>query len=89
MNEIIDASDESKQLLLASQGKRFLNFVLDFICVNVLMIILMIIFDLFQKGDFVITALLIVLFQLYYVLMEFCFGKTIGKLLTKTHVVNG
>jgi uncharacterized RDD family membrane protein YckC len=86
MEEILDSVKEDTKQNLATQGQRFLNLWIDSIVITVLTIAIIVIFGLFEYGDVVDTIKLILVALLYYTLLEFYFGKTIGKLLTKTTV---
>lgn len=88
--------------MLATQGERFFNYVVDFIFQYVLVIVLtLVLCFLFyaigkdswvnriaelSKGEEFLVGLLITL--IYYAGMESLSGRTIGKYITKTMVVN-
>ncbi len=99
VNEAISSQVEQQELetkLLnntASKEKRFLNFIIDyivrFILITVINILLMFILvnSLLQNQLFVYLVAYVTT-TLYYLLFEFYTGKTIGKLITKTIVVD-
>jgi len=83
---------------LAPKKKRFLNYTIDLICVFILFIVfqfMLLIISGFIRIDIsenISTGLylniaLIISQTFYYLFFEFLFGKTVGKLLTGTHVV--
>ncbi len=106
MNEYSDILDQNfgqpvdkkkVQECLASQGDRFINFLIDAV-LSYIMFIVIIIVLMVNMGDEVLIMLqeynqefsysILLIYIVYYTLMEFYFGKTIGKFLTKTTVVN-
>lgn len=77
----------------ATWQKRFINYIIDAVCIIVLFIILLRIIPYLVKGlpfDFEIdiNIILLIVYVLYYLLLESLTGKTVGKLLTRTRVVN-
>ena len=71
-----------------SKRKRILNFVIDLIVIAVLMEITFRIEDLVDYKTLVKTIRVIIVFGGYYIFMEYLFGKTIGKFITKSKIVN-
>jgi uncharacterized RDD family membrane protein YckC len=61
--------------------------VIDKMVISILYVLISVIFNSFSDGDIVATIKLIVLVLLYYTICEFIFGRTIGKMFTKTKVV--
>lgn len=78
---------------VVSSGIRFVNYLIDFIIVMILLIMASIFFGvLLQTTDPALSSLigivlLIGTFIAYYAIMEITFQKTIGKFITKTKVV--
>lgn len=77
---------------IASQGKRFMNFLIDGIChyvVAILLGVVLAVTDLLYLTEGSIGILLSVASWFsYYFLQEAIFGRTIGKLVTGTRVVD-
>lgn len=69
----------------ASTGKRFLNFIIDYIIIIVLVVVIMLIIGLTNETG--LYAMFYVGFWLYYTVMEALGGRTIGKYITGTMVV--
>ena len=91
----------SPKFRTASPGKRFANFLIDLVVLNILTfmfaftvaIILAVVnpgaLELMQEDNiFLNYAFTFVVWTLYYVLMEGGTGRSIGKLITKTKVVD-
>lgn len=90
---------EPKQHVLASQGKRFANYIIDRIVLFAIFFIFGIIMaatvgaesiawmeDMNAVMDYILTAFV---GTFYYVIMEGLFkGKTLGKLITRTRVID-
>ncbi|WP_264552445.1 RDD family protein [Flavobacterium sp. N2038] len=88
--------------LMVSVGARFLNYIIDLIAIMVLLIgfgvcvgILTALFDMnFLSiwidglGDFGWNVIAIILTLIYYILMEGFFGRTLGKFVTGSAVVD-
>ena len=88
--------------LLASQGQRFGNYFIDlvfqYVLIFLISIIVIIISELFDSDSFVIWIeniggfeeyiFGIIVMVFYYVIAESYFSRTIGKLITKTVVVD-
>ncbi|MEL6544072.1 MAG: RDD family protein [Myxococcota bacterium] len=76
----------------ASVGTRFLNYVVDIICIQFLGLVVAVALIVFApeidiESAWVNYAIGIPNFLIYYFLMEWMFGRTIGKLVTGTRVV--
>jgi uncharacterized RDD family membrane protein YckC len=89
---------EYSNLHLAGQGVRLINSIVDMISIFILWIILSLVLVLRgldqvytdESGEqFLITPMIILLptFWTYYILTEFLFQRTLGKVLTKTMVI--
>ncbi len=80
------------QVLLASQGQRFGNYILDILFIYILAFIVGIIFALIGHSEVLLRInnyiLGAILFLIYYVPQEAYSGRTLGKLITKTKAVN-
>ena len=90
---------EPQQFVMASQGKRVANYIIDRICWTLLFFLLGLLLaatgndgalawleDINPILDYFLTAIVA---TLYYSLFEFfANGKTIGKLITRTRVIN-
>jgi uncharacterized RDD family membrane protein YckC len=87
----------------ASLAKRFINYIIDSFVIVMAVILLLDIFakppDItpvnafdplrpFTQQDLLMFAILAFTFPIYYTLLEYKFGKTLGKLITKTRVVS-
>lgn len=87
--ETVTPGDED----LASRGQRFLNMIIDIIAIYVLAFIVGIILAILRAPFLTESSVLfdygfgIALWLLYYVPLEAGFGRTVGKLLTRTRVV--
>jgi uncharacterized RDD family membrane protein YckC len=83
------------ELIPAGQGQRFLTYIIDYIAVMIMGFCLGVVVVLLM-GDEGANALQEIpdmvlglgLFLVYYVLLEGIFGRTLGKLITGTKVVN-
>ena len=72
-------------LRLASNYRRFLNFVIDRIAIIITTFFIGIIIGLFDNSA---SSLIVIIFNLlYYLLPESLWGRTLGKIITKTKVV--
>ena len=82
---------EDREVIAASTGRRFLNFVLDYIFVQVFVVVVgigFLLIDKFETFEEIPDILLgIIMMTIYYVPMEFGFGKSIAKFITGTRVV--
>jgi len=78
--------------VLASVGKRFLNYLIDFIIFYIIIIILIIILNL-TNSHVILNSMsgelfILILFFIYFSLFETIFkGRTIGKFITGTKVI--
>ena len=80
---------------VVSSFTRFLNFIIDFFCLNIVFAVIAFVLGIFISVTSVnegILSLLVILIYLttiilYYSLMEIKFQKTVGKFITKTKVV--
>lgn len=89
--------DETPQdaMVVATQGKRFVNFLIDQVLLRVFMFGGGIMFGLIavqtdmDEPTFNLLALALgaAIFLLYYIIFEFLFGKTLAKFITGTRVV--
>jgi uncharacterized RDD family membrane protein YckC len=90
---------EYSNLHLAGQGVRLINSIVDMISIFILWIILSLVLVLLgldqvytdESGEqFLITPMIILLptFWTYYILTEFLFQRTLGKVLTKDNGYN-
>lgn len=75
---------------LASTGQRVGNFIIDMIAAYVLLFVLLGVMGLsfteLGQGESIVYELGTRL--LYYLVLEAAFGKTLGKMITRTHVVD-
>lgn len=76
----------------ASLGKRLSNYLIDILCIfSAAMIFqylqLSALFPAYSQDD-VITFFILLLLPVYYISMEYKFGKTIGKYFTRTKVIS-
>jgi uncharacterized RDD family membrane protein YckC len=89
---------EYSKLNLAGQGTRLINCIIDMVCIFIIWLLfsaislaIVIYLDYFNIDDeqiIIIPALIILpIFWGYYILTEFLFQQTLGKVLTKTMVV--
>ncbi len=77
----------------ASFGKRITNYIIDVIVVTILLNITGYYLQLeiiTPKGELTETGILVMLIiiPVYYLLMEYSLGKTMGKIITKTKVIS-
>ena len=98
-NEILDDSMMGPKINLvpASKGKRFANYLIDYIALIVLLMVILFTFlpDLMDPlameesgSDLLLNLLSIIVFVFYYLLSEAAMGgKTLGKIVTKTRAV--
>ncbi len=70
---------------IADKNLRLINFIIDIVVIMAINMVFNIIISLLCDKDIVIIALLFI-FIGYYYLMEVLTGKTIGKIVTGTHV---
>ncbi|MBK6979667.1 MAG: RDD family protein [Cytophagaceae bacterium] len=98
--ETIFIENSQPRLVLASKEKRLINFLVDYLVsiflAGLLSLILNLILDfsgIFMEYSFLENDAIFVLFfyffwPFYYIVSESLFGKTIGKSITKTKVVD-
>ncbi|MFH1782484.1 MAG: RDD family protein [Candidatus Omnitrophota bacterium] len=73
-----------------TQGKRFINLLLDLLFLNIAVALIVIVFSVFglkellERENVVVSA---VLYLLYYLITESIWGRSPGKFYTKTSVV--
>ena len=96
---LIDKQDLIKGLLQpASQRSRFINYIIDLVFFYILYFGLMFMVGILAEllhfdisillNEFFIQVITILFMAMYYFVFEVAFGKTIGKMITKTKVVN-
>ncbi len=84
---------EKQTFVTAPLSKRFINYIIDIICVIALIIFIIFLINYFGytftiTENEVIQILFLVTFPFYYALLEYRFGKTIGKFFTRTKVIS-
>lgn len=75
---------------LASQGKRFVNFLIDYIAVLAFSFFIGIVFEILMPGlllEIPELLLSILIYTSFYIFFELVFKQTPGKMLTRTKVV--
>ena len=82
-----------KTIKTADKGSRVGNFIIDIIIILIIYLVIVIlsvfIFPNFTNNYVVELELLVILiFLLYYIFLEGFYGRTLGKMLTKTKVVD-
>lgn len=78
----------SETIKEASKKKRLINYILD-LFVRFCMFFLLLKVSSYFGGNEVIEKIgFILIFAGYYILMEYSIGKTVGKIITKTKVVD-
>jgi uncharacterized RDD family membrane protein YckC len=77
---------ERKPFILASKWLRFANYVLDYIVVALLMSIPY--FFVVSRNESIADFASIVIAFVYFTFLEYQFGQTVGKMITRTVVVN-
>jgi uncharacterized RDD family membrane protein YckC len=77
---------------LAGTGKRVLGAIIDLIVLFIIFIPYTFLFGMNSPNNFYVSGLLAIplftIFFLYFIIMEGALGKTVGKYLTKTKVVD-
>lgn len=73
---------------VASQQKRFVNYLIDYLLVCQIIIPLFIFFLIDYVDESIAITLSLVLPFLYFLILEATTGKTLGKVITKTEVVD-
>jgi uncharacterized RDD family membrane protein YckC len=84
---------KNKRFVKATYTKRFINYTIDLICIIFIMVFIISMLNTYGQTfslteNDIIRILFIVVFPSYYFLLEYKFGKTIGKYFTKTKVVS-
>lgn len=97
-NEILDSGIEDQQshpflrYEEASSGKRFANYIIDTVIHYILCFIVGVAYSLAlntsNMGNLEAYSIALLVVLLYYTILESTTGKTIGKFITKTKVVN-
>ncbi|MFN8295396.1 MAG: RDD family protein [Chitinophagales bacterium] len=85
--------EKKTDYIVASLGKRFANYIIDLFIVVFILLLVSNIFDLSkiittETNDNITAIFLLIIMPVYYVFMEYKFGKTVGKFLTKTKVIS-
>lgn len=85
--------DKKPVYINASFGKRITNYLIDIIFISIFIYFIGNIFQLEiynSKGELTDMGmvLLVVIIPVYYLLMEYSFGKTLGKMVTRTKVIS-
>ncbi len=78
----------SNKFLISTTWKRFANYIVDRICSLIMAAIIGGISSMLIYDETLITILYFITPILYYTFFELYFGKTIGKFITKTKVIN-
>src|SRR5258706_5620246 len=91
--EMLVNESTSPEFKIAGRGKRFANSIIDTICFYVLVFILAFMFGIFKSStgealDGIMGFMLIGSYFLYFILLEGWLGKTVGKMITGTKVVD-
>lgn len=91
--ELLHTEQKNPDENLASQGKRFANMLIDVVCYYVLafiVVFILMLIGVFDDEPSKAVSYLITFSSmwLYFTVMEASFGKTVGKLVTKTRVVD-
>lgn len=80
----------------ASYGKRFLNYIIDLVVFYLLVIVMGAMFGILAAtmgwirlldDEILLQVISLLVYVLYYTVMEISFGKSVGKFLTRTQVV--
>ena len=78
--------------VIASLSKRLLNYIIDTFFILFIIGIIQYSTNSIQSpyyiNDDIMIALLLLIFPVYYIVLEYKFGKTIGKIFTKTKVIS-
>lgn len=85
--------EKKAEFVAASLGKRAVNYIIDIFFVAFIFAIIANVFNIsttltVENKDNSSVILFITFFSLYYILLEYKFGKTIGKFITRTRVVS-
>lgn len=88
----VNTSPAAAEMKVATTGQRFMTFFLDVIFYYLAAFAVLFVIDRFLPGDRVLYrqdyVFGIILFFLYYILQEAIYGRTLGKVITGTKVVN-
>lgn len=94
-NQILDSDlyQDELEFIQASKGKRFANFLIDYIIAILISVLMFVLTDLlglyFISNGLISNLFSLFLFALYYIICEGSSkGKTLGKLITKTRAIN-
>lgn len=84
---------EKQTYVTAPMSKRFINYIIDITCIIFIIILIMMLihsmgYTLIMSENELIQILFLITFPFYYALLEYKFGKTIGKFFTRTKVVS-
>jgi uncharacterized RDD family membrane protein YckC len=71
-----------------SKKKRLINFIVDLIVIGVLMEVTFRIEEVVESKEAIKMLRVIIVCGGYYIPMEYFFGKTVGKIITKSKVVS-
>ena len=71
---------------IADKGNRLGNFIIDILIILVVYFLIALIITFFSFANF--EFLFYIIFLSYYIILEYFFGKTIGKMSTKTIVLD-
>ena len=88
----IDLLEENVEYKIATTGQRLLTLIIDYVCFMIFSFIIGMALALMGNANFIesvnanLLGFLILVF--YYIPQEALFGRTVGKLLTKTKVVD-
>ncbi|MFK7900745.1 MAG: RDD family protein [Cyclobacteriaceae bacterium] len=88
-NDILDLNNKDTNLVQASKGKRFANYLIDMTFFIVFYVILLLIVPILSEDNPITDRVIpMILSAIYYLILETTLkGKTIGKYITKTRVV--
>ncbi len=82
--DLVEIQDHESAPLL----KRFINYFVDIFVMVALMMLLESFTTLNVESSDIFTTIILIFLPVYYTLMEYKFGKTIGKFITRTRVVS-
>lgn len=78
-------------LKTADKGIRLGNFIIDIFIVFILyiaVIVIVVLLNFPNNNILELEFLFLIIFSLYYILLESLYGKTVGKMITKTFVID-
>ncbi len=97
-NEILDSNLIGQQTSvvenyeIASSGKRFANYVIDLVIYYILVamggVAYVLVFKIAEMDTLTSYLLAFIIMFLYYSIMEATTGRTVGKMITRTRVLN-